>query len=580
MTQKRAFGLRPFSQGIEIVRRKEPHVLGLRFPNFRNFAADAQIHFTFPISVIFGRNGTNKSSLLHALYGAPRRKTVADFWFTTSLDGIPEADAQGLKPSVVHWYKDKKKEVVYCIKARAPRGTSDPDYWEAVKPTEPYGFPPGAKRASPIDIDVLHLDFRGLLPAFDRYLYFPSPQHLKQRDASAKASGTLRRDYRPQDYLRMRTQGLREKVMQEGTRFSDVELQALSYVLDREYTAGTLLEHSRFHGHRGTTIVFQTKHLEQGYSEAFAGSGESAAAMLIHMVERAKAGSLILLDEPETSLHARAQRRMLEFLVDRAGRRDLQIVLATHSIEFARELPREAIHLLQHNADGKVEVVSRLSANEAAHDAATIPAGRTVLVEDARAAKILREELSRQSPLVAREFHVVVRPGGVSQIYHDIRAYSGMKDKALHVVLDGDQRPDDPIPAAGSLPSGLDELKAIIRRATRGNDQSGPELAFVSAEQAREFALFLRERTFYLPGRTPEALVWNDDAVKDLLRAPVPAEIASEADPKRRISLLAGRVAGLDEEAVFSNLLRSFLEGSSSDLKELVALVSRIRNST
>lgn len=579
MKGKQTAELRPLTEGIKVLRNRVPHILGLRFPSFRNFAANAQINFEFPISVIFGRNGTNKSSLLHALYGAPRRKSVADFWFTTSLDGIPEVDERDLKPSVVHWYKNSRNEIVHCIKARAPRGTRDPDYWEAVKPTEPYGFQVGAERGAPIDIDVLHLDFRGLLPAFDRYLYFPSPQHLKQRDSSAKASGSLRRDYRPQDYLRRRTKGLREKIFEEGVCFNEGEIKALSYVLDRQYTAGTLLQHSRFHGHTGITIVFQTKHLEQGYSEAFAGSGESAAAMLIHMVERAKEGTLILLDEPETSLHARAQRRMLEFLVDRAGRRNLQIVLATHSIEFARDLPRQAIHLLQETAEGRVRIVSHLSANEAAHDAASIPPGHTILVEDERAARILVEELGRQSSLAPKEFHVVVRPGGASQIYSDIRAYLGMKDRNLHVVLDGDQRPETQIPVLGALPSGLTELKALIRRVTRGNDKNGPELPFASASEAKEFAAFLRNRTLYLPARTPESLVWNDVAVEALLRNPVPENILVESDPKRRICLLAEAVIGLDADAVFCNLLRSFLEGSSPELQLLSDLVRQIRNS-
>jgi predicted ATPase len=44
------------------------HVKELRFPNYRNLEPNARLPFDFPITVLLGRNGSNKSSILHAWY--------------------------------------------------------------------------------------------------------------------------------------------------------------------------------------------------------------------------------------------------------------------------------------------------------------------------------------------------------------------------------------------------------------------------------------------------------------------------------------------------------------------------------
>jgi recombinational DNA repair ATPase RecF len=93
----------------------------LRFPNYRNIEAGERLRFGFPVTALLGCNGTNKSSLLHALYGSVQGQSVADFWFETQLDAIPEV-RDGIKQSVTHTYKASDGTLVECIKARAPRG--------------------------------------------------------------------------------------------------------------------------------------------------------------------------------------------------------------------------------------------------------------------------------------------------------------------------------------------------------------------------------------------------------------------------------------------------------------------------
>lgn len=98
------------------------------------------------------------------------------------------------------------------------------------------------------------------------------------------------------------------------------------------------------------------------YSEAFAGSGEFAVVMLVVGVTEAPPKSLILLDEPEVSLHPGAQRKLMEFLYEQAKINSHQIAISTHAPEIIRSLPASAIKVFQPNEkDGKIDLLAQSS---------------------------------------------------------------------------------------------------------------------------------------------------------------------------------------------------------------------------
>lgn len=565
-------------KSVKALESKKPYICSLRFPNYRNLQVDTELPFDFPITILLGRNGTNKSSILHALYGSPSGQTIADFWFETELDAIP-SERNGRKQSVVHRYCNDTGENVECIKARAPRGPKDPDYWEAVKHSQIYGFPLSGTRISPIKLKVIHLDFRGELPAFDKYFYFPDPRHLEERIRSAKERGVLRREYRKQDYLRQRSKKLKKEIEKSGIPLMGDELEVLKYILERDYISGKLLKHSEFHGHEGWTILFQTSHFN-GYSDAFAGSGESAAALLVHNILQAPEKSLILLDEPETSLHPRAQQRMLEFIAHQAVRKSLQIVIATHSIYLAKKLPQNAIRVLVLEPDGTVTVRTDLSADEALHEIDTLPAGKTILVEDERAKHVVISALKLASSHASRDFQVLVRKGGTSQIYLDIQAYANSERKDVFVIFDGDHKPTDYIPEDGALPQGEGDLDKLIQEITRGNNKKGPKLNFADVDERTRYIRFFKRSVHFLPEPTPEHLVWDENAAKELLEEELPKEILQEQDFKQRLRLLAERIPGSDPNVVFSNLLTKLLKRDSQRKLNLIEVIQKIRSDT
>lgn len=566
-------------KSVAALKDRKNYICSLRFPNYRNLRIDSELPFDFPITVLLGRNGTNKSSILHALYGSPVGKTIADFWFETELDAIPP-ERNGRKQSVIHRYLENNDEIVECIKARAPRGSKDPDYWEPVKHSKVYGLPVSGTRIRPIELNVTHLDFRGELPAFDKYFYFPDPKHLADRARFAKASGRLRREYRKQDYLRQRSRPLKKEIEKSGISLTDDELKFLKYILERDYISGKVLKHSLFHGHEGWTILFETNHFN-GYSDAFAGSGESAAALLVHNILQAPASSLILLDEPETSLHPRAQQRMLEFIAHQAVRKSLQVVMATHSIYLAKGLPQKAIRVLVLEQDGTVSIRIDLSADEALYEIGTLPAGKTILVEDERAKLIVVSALKLASSHALREFQVLVREGGTSRIYRDIQTFANSERKDIFIIFDGDHKPDQAIPKDEVLPQGKDALKILIEQLTSGNNTRGPNLDFVDVADMTRYIRFLRGFVYFLPELTPESLVWDENAAREILdEEELPQEILQEQDSKQRLKLLSDRIPGSSPNVVFSNLLTKLLKSNSQCKLNLMEVIQKIRSVT
>jgi len=566
-------------KSVKALESKKPYICSLRFPNYRNLRVDSELPFDFPITILLGRNGTNKSSILHALYGSPMDYSVGSFWFQTEVDPI-RSEQNGRKQSVVHRYREDNGEIVECIKVRASRGLTDPDYWEPVVHRQVYGFSAtSGNRVSPIKLKVTHLDFRGELPAFDKYFYFPDPKHLGKLAKAAKERGILRRGYRQQDYLRQRSKFLKKELEAHGIPLTDEELNVLKYILERDYIGGKLLKHSLFHGHEGWTILFQTSHFD-GYSDAFAGSGESAAALLVHNILQASEKSLILLDEPETSLHPRAQQRMLEFIAHQAVRKSLQIVIATHSIYLAKKLPQNAIRVLILESDGTVTVRTDLSADEALHEIDTLPAGKTILVEDERAKHIVDSALKLASSHTLKEFQVLVRPGGTSQIYLDIKAYANSQRKDVFVIFDGDHKPTDDIPEDGALPQGESDLDKLIQEITRGNNKKGPKLNFSDVDERTRYIRFFRRAVNFLPEPTPEHLVWDEDAAKELLEQDLPQEILQEQDFKQRLRLLSEEIPGSDPDATFKNLLTKLLKSDSQRKLKLIEVIRKIRFDT
>lgn len=218
-----------------------------------------------------------------------------------------------------------------------------------------------------------------------------------------------------------------------ATLFDEYRLKRFSQIMGRAYD---LAKMSLTDGHPTRTVPVL---VQQGlmYSGFHQGAGETTIAELLET--DLPQYSIVLIDEVESSLHPRAQRRLIRDLAEKCRERELQVILTTHSPYVLAELPPEARAYIMQMGHSR-EIIYGVSPEFAMTKMDDVPQPECDLyVEDARA-KILLTEL-----LVAHGIDMVPRcqiiPYGAASVG---KALGQMVERDLfprpsRVFLDGDQ---------------------------------------------------------------------------------------------------------------------------------------------
>ncbi|WP_437383353.1 ATP-dependent nuclease [Inquilinus limosus] len=205
------------------------------------------------------------------------------------------------------------------------------------------------------------------------------------------------------------------------------------------------------------------------YSGFHQGAGEIAAAELL-AADLPRYG-LVLIDEIETSLHPRAQRRLVRDLARIARELDLQIIMTTHSPYVLEEIPSEGRIYLMKGASGRT-VVTGVSPDFAMSrmDEEARPEC-DIYVEDVRAEVLLREILIGANRDIASRVRII--PFGSASVGAALgmMVHQGRFPTPSLVYLDGDQTP--PI-GCGVLP-GNDAPERVVF--TELSAQNWPDVA-------------------------------------------------------------------------------------------------------
>jgi predicted ATPase len=441
-----------------------PFIKTVHFSKYKNIRSGESINFTFPVAAIVGQNGTCKTALLHALSGAPKNNSPGNWWFETEVDPIdndPPGRNLANQQKAAFWYQyiDENGTEKRALKTRIRRD-SDPDYWEPSRPVEAYGMEDRDRRDPPIQMASHYLNFKTQMNAFDRCFYFAGENKrlLKTFEGTRKwqklmeaTNKNRRRNPRIQDYLRIRSRQLKralvdgvnvkvalQRMHKKRVVLTANELQSIGRIIGRTYSFGAIIEH-RFYESWGTSVYFGSGDLR--YSEAFAGSGESAVARMVHAINSAKDGSLFLLDEPETSLHPGAQIEVVRFLLEKALEKHLQIVMSTHSPSIVRHLPQEAIHVLSIDPENTIRIADFVPPEEAFFQLGQpIDHAIQVVVEDVLSRQLLEQVALTENPAFAARFNFTFGHGGDSAMRRNAAVY--MKDPRNRVffVFDGDKK--------------------------------------------------------------------------------------------------------------------------------------------
>ncbi|MBN2024694.1 MAG: AAA family ATPase [Pirellulales bacterium] len=338
------------------------------------------IRLDFPLVAISGENGAGKSTILQAIAAIYRtqEETTRNLYATQFFPDSP-------------WDKIKDALIKYQIRegdgARTGTLRKRVDRWREL--------PPRRER------HVLYLDLKRIQALTSR----PGYRRI------AKAPNTeVRRQKMPEEIV-----------------------NRLSTICGRTYD-GAALALSNVDDDRWVPVA-SFRGLE--YSGFHHGAGELA---LMEVLNRPMPKHcMVLIDEFETSLHPRAQRRFLREMAELCRRAELQIILTTHSPYVLDELPPEGRMYVMNQGNTKT-IVTGVSPSFALTQMDDEPHPELdIYVEDV-AAKILLEEVivAAKRDLVRR---CVIVPFGAANVGYALgqMVHEGRFPRPTLVYLDADQ---------------------------------------------------------------------------------------------------------------------------------------------
>lgn len=257
-----------------------------------------------------------------------------------------------------------------------------------------------------------------------------------------------------------------------STEFDSERLSSLNSILGRPYSDARM---SVVVG-SGSRAVPVTKQNENVYSGFHQGAGETTIIELLE-VEIPKY-SLVLIDEIESSLHPRAQRRLIRDLAEKCRINELQIIMTTHSPYVLEELPEQARAQILQNGPSR-EIVYGVSPSFAMTKMDDVRQYECdVYVEDKRAAALVTEIFAKfERDLVDK---CRVTPYGAASVGQALGIMVAESRFAVPtcVFLDGDQSESN---GCLLLPGG-DAPERVVFEGLQGQQWSG-----VSERVARDY---------------------------------------------------------------------------------------------
>jgi predicted ATPase len=180
----------------------------------------------------------------------------------------------------------------------------------------------------------------------------------------------------------------------------------------------------------------------QSYSGFHSGAGEIAMAELLP--RKTQRYSILLIDEIETSLHPRTQRRFIRDLAALCRSLELQCILTTHSPYILDELPPEGrIYIME--SEGQKKIIAGVSPAFAMTkmDDEIYPEA-DVYTEDERSSVLLNEMItvSNQRDLILRYQTIPFGAANVGRALGKMAAEKRFPRPSI-VFLDGDQMLSD-----------------------------------------------------------------------------------------------------------------------------------------
>lgn len=424
----------------------EPFIRKVVFHNFKNIASSQELELDFPITVLIGKNGTNKSSALLALYAIRENTNLSDYWFGTLIDSF---NTEEEFPRYFYTYQDPNtKEIAEVLQINNQK-SSDSDYWETSRPILKDGMklfnkhPSSAQKTKTrwrkLNKPVLYVNFKAHISAFDKYFYHSNKlsQLSNKKEVIRRGTNRLSQAIK-KNLFKVKYNGSEKIINKINYQLEPEEVKIISEILGKNYSSIHYIEHRFFDKVEGGTAILNSHNLT--YSEAFAGSGEYSIVSLIFKIMRCKERSLILLDEPEVSLHPSAQVQLMDFLMNQALINKHQIVISTHAPALIEGLPPSAIRLfIENQSTHKVEILKNIHYLHAFEEIGVQTEKIVIYVEDKLAHEIITRIIDQNNNLASRftcKFYV----GGGDIITTKATSVLAAANIKCIIFLDGDKK--------------------------------------------------------------------------------------------------------------------------------------------
>lgn len=360
----------------------QQHLEWLEIEGIRGWESQ-RVDFNFPIVSISGENGVGKSTIIQAAAAVYR----------TEKPGIKPYFASDFFPDTI-WEKVRDAEIRYSVRKGDKTITRNvrkrTNRWRG-NPERPYR-------------PVVFLDLRRTQPLYAK------PGYAQMLRRSRKES--------------------------TATEFDDTQRKRLGNIIGKTYTSARSAKAS---GSPNRPVPIVEVSPGEEYSGFHQGAGEATVVDLIAL--EIPKYALVLIDEVETSLHPRAQRRLIRELANQSREKLCQFIVTTHSPYVMEELPPEArVHIF--GSKDEKRVVFGISPEFALSkmDETRVPEVE-IYVED-REARILLEEIvaSYDLELLSRIAFTTSGSANVGKALGQMKSQGRFRRKTV-VFLDGDQDP-------------------------------------------------------------------------------------------------------------------------------------------
>lgn len=366
----------------------------LRRGSLRGLSA-FQVNFTYPISVISGRNRSGKSTILAMVacafhnnkdgFKLPERRltyyTFSDFFIQTSEEVPPEG--------VQIWYRIMHNR--WRKSNRAPDGSGN--LWQKREKRRRGKWSNYARR---VNRNVVFLGVQRVVPHSEKSVsrsyrtYFsdqaPAGWENKVKEVVGRILGTY------YDTFWMKTYG--------------------RYRLPLVATRGTV------------------------YSGFNMGAGENALFEIFSIIHATPQGTLLVIDEIELGLHEEAQKKLIKELKEVCRGRHIQVICTTHSPAIIESVPPEARFYVD-SFSGKTIIMPGISSRYAAGKLSGEKTNELdIYVEDGTAATIIEPFL----PNDIRKRVSITPIGSPTTIIHQMAGrYKDRRKAECIAVMDGDK---------------------------------------------------------------------------------------------------------------------------------------------